>query len=111
MNRMLILVVGLALGAAAAVEAQQTAADVDALIGEAEGLLAGRKPAEAKAAFDRALTAARKLSLARQEGASLCGVGDAMRALAQYQPAYDSALQCLEIYTRLGFQTARDARA
>ena len=81
-----------------------TASDIDALIGEAEGLLARRKPSDAKAVFDRALAGAQRLSLERQEGASHCGIASALRALAQYQPAHDSALRCLEIYSRIGFQ-------
>jgi CHAT domain-containing protein len=107
MNRALILVVGLALGVAAAVEARQqppaTAADVDALIGEGERLLRD-KPADAKAVFDRALAGAQRLSLEPQEGASHCGIASALRGLAQYQPAHDSALRCLEIYERIGYQ-------
>ena len=82
-----------------------TAHDVDALIAEAEGLLARNKPSDAKAVFDRALAGARGLSLEPQEGASLCGIASALRALAQYQPAHDSALRCLDIYSRIGFHS------
>jgi CHAT domain-containing protein len=105
MNRTLVLVVGLALGVAAAPEARQaTAADVDALIGEGERLLRD-KPADAKAVFDRALAGAQRLSLEPQEGASHCGIASALRGMAQYQPALDAALRCLEIYSRIGYQS------
>lgn len=105
MTRALLLVVGLAVGVAATMEArQQTVADVDALLREGEGLLEGRKPADAKAVFERALAGARALSLEPQLGASHCGIAASYRALAQYQASYDSALLCLEIYTRIEYQ-------
>ena len=85
-------------------ERPTTAADVDALIGEGERLLRD-KPADAKAVFDRALAGAQRLSLEPQEGASHCGIASALRGLAQYQPAYDSALRCLEIYERIKYQS------
>ena len=107
MNRTLILVVGLALGVAAAMEARQqpaSATEVDALIREAERVLKSQKPADAKALFERALEAAQRLSLERQEGASQCGLTRALHALAQYQPAFDAGTRCLEIYSRLEYQ-------
>jgi len=110
----LILFCGLGLGGAATpagrsprqtpVASPVTASDIDALIGEGESLLARRKPSDAKAVFDRALAGAQRLSLERQEAASHCGIASAFQVLAQYQPAQESALRCLEIYSRIGFQ-------
>jgi CHAT domain-containing protein len=106
----LLLVFSLGPGIAATHHAQQTpgaapvnASDIDALIAEAEALLVRNKPSDAQGMFDRALAGARRLSLAPQEGASLCGIASAWRARAQYQEAHASALQCLETYSRIGF--------
>ena len=81
------------------------ASEIDTLIGDAEALLARRKPSEAKAVFDRALAGAQRLSLERQEGASHCGIASAFQGLAQYQLDHDAAVRCLQIYSRIGFQS------
>ncbi len=120
MTRALLLVVGLAVGVAATMEARlppqnpgrptqdpgrpTPSPELDALIREAEGLMNAQKPADAKAAFERALAEAQRLSLVPQEGASHCGLARALHAQAQYQPAFDAAARCLEIYTRIGYQ-------
>jgi CHAT domain-containing protein len=80
-----------------------TEADLNALIGQAETLLREEKPADARALFERALTSARQLSLENQQGAALCGLGNAYQRTAQYQAAYDAAKQCLEIFERVAF--------
>ena len=114
MTRTLVLIVGLALGVAATMEGQSppqspgrptSAAEVDALIGEGEKLLIENKAGDARAVFDRALAGAQRLALEPQEGASLCGIASTLRAQTQYQPAYDFALRCLEIYSRIGYRS------
>jgi CHAT domain-containing protein len=122
MTRLLIVAAGVTVGAAAALEARwvpphnpgrpaygqeraaQTSTDVDALLREGERLLSSQKAADAKAMFDRALAGAHGLSLESQTGAAHCGLARALHALAQYQPAFDAATRCLEIYTRIGYQ-------
>ena len=93
------------------VAAPVTASDIDALIGEAEGLLARRKPSDAKAVFDRALAGARRLSLERPgRGVTLRHRHAPCARSRSIKPAHDSALQCLEIYSRIGFHCRRGTR-
>lgn len=75
--------------------------DVGALLADAGKLIDGGKAADAKAAFERALEAARRLGLEPQQAAALCGISHALSMSTQYRDARDFALQCLELYERL----------
>jgi CHAT domain-containing protein len=81
--------------------ASPVAQDVDALLRQAATLLESGKTTDAKAAFERALEAARRLALEPQQAAALCGIGEALMRDTQYRGGREFVLQCLELYERL----------
>jgi CHAT domain-containing protein/tetratricopeptide (TPR) repeat protein len=84
--------------------APATAKELDALLLDARNLLSARKNADSKAAFERALEAARRLALEPQQATALCGISEALLMETQYRGSREFGLQCLEISERLGHQ-------
>jgi CHAT domain-containing protein len=78
-----------------------SAQEIDAWLAEAGRLLKNSKADEARAVFERALEAARRLALEHRQAAALCGIAESLSARADFSGARSLALQCLELYERL----------
>ena len=86
--------------------APTTAQDVDTLLADARKLLDARKRVDARAAFDRALDAAKRLSLDLQQATALCGISEVLIRDTQDRAAREFALQCLAVAERLASPAA-----
>src|SRR5262245_47337578 len=87
--------------AAGQAPAPATAQDVDTVLADARKLLDGGKRADARAAFERALEGAKRLSLDLQQATALCGISEVLIRDTQARDAREFGLQCLSIAERL----------
>ena len=110
-----IAIVWIAFGGIAALTAEQPSAaiasaeEVDALLESAEKLLRADQHADAVAAFERVLEAARRLGLERQEAQALSALGESDWSNGRYATVRERALKSAEIYDRLAATTTASA--